>query len=922
MPWKEEDAENIDMTTCTDCVNLKMRKERVISMIDILIPVYNGFRDLQICLQSVEKYTDLEKNRVIFVEDCSPDERVLPFLRQWTKDHEGTVLYENEKNYGFSHNVNIGFAHSKTNDVLLLNTDTIVTKGWLEKLSRCANQDEYVGSVCPLSNNATLCSVPKFMEENKLPDGWSVDDMGDLVESCSLHRYPEIPLAVGFCMYIPRRVIETVGEFDEATFQRGYGEEDDFCYRAQQNGFRHLLCDDTYVFHTGKASFLLSEGEALTAEHAKINMSRYPIQTRATVQFVQECAIWEIGANLQKHIMQKRLKQSGKKNVLFVSHACFALDAPNHLGGIQTHIRDLVDSCKSELNLIVAAREENQLRVGIYCGEEKETLYYPIYPQFGTTRIHDSLVEHAFEDILLRFQIQAVHVHQVLELSFDIFQLAKKYGIPTYLTLHDYYFLCPNFKLVDTDGRICDGRCTDEVQCFKCMERSEAHVRISGNYVKTWQKMCYRILEGCECVFAPSQSAKDIFSGVYPNLAEKVCVIPHGIVAPEPVRLWTKDDTQKVSGQAESCVDLLNFSHKGVAVIKGWAFAPNCDSKDTEAEIEVTSKLGIQYFPIKLYDRADIAAFGGQYTHAGFSCEFSCWNLGPEVTIRILLKNAGNIYKSKNYKYELHDKEQSGKLKVVFIGGMNPNKGSKKVLELLQNLPENITVWIVGAIGDEELLNIHKKNVYFWGGYEQEEIYHILRCIQPDVAGIFSIWNETFCYTLSEVVACGIPAMVTDLGAPADRVRKEGIGWAINPENVAKDALNLLNRLCNDPNELQEKKQRTAQHQLMTIPMMGRQYLDKYCYLENMQMLPEPNDDYAPHMCKPRKLQNNNNQSQQDVNSSMQEQIIALKDQVDFWQFQLQSVYSSRSFRLTMKLIHILKAIAAPLRKIKALLRR
>jgi len=55
------------------------------------------------------------------------------------------------------------------NDVVLLNSDTVVTSGWLEKLRRCADSDPRIGTITPFSNNAEICSFPKFCHNNTLP---------------------------------------------------------------------------------------------------------------------------------------------------------------------------------------------------------------------------------------------------------------------------------------------------------------------------------------------------------------------------------------------------------------------------------------------------------------------------------------------------------------------------------------------------------------------------------------------------------------------------------------------------------------------------------------------------------------------------------------------------------------------------------
>jgi len=67
--------------------------------------------------------------------------------------------------------------------------------------------------------------------------------------------YPELPTAVGFCMFVRREALRRIGGFDAETFGRGYGEENDFCLRAAAMGWRNVLCETAYVVHLGGASF-------------------------------------------------------------------------------------------------------------------------------------------------------------------------------------------------------------------------------------------------------------------------------------------------------------------------------------------------------------------------------------------------------------------------------------------------------------------------------------------------------------------------------------------------------------------------------------------------------------------------------------------------------------------------------------------
>ena len=74
-----------------------------------------------------------------------------------------------------------------------------------------------------------------------------------LIETMQPQTLSRITVAVGFCSVYQTQVIDDIGVFDAETFGRGYGEENDFCNRAEQAGYHHVMCDDTFVYHKGTA---------------------------------------------------------------------------------------------------------------------------------------------------------------------------------------------------------------------------------------------------------------------------------------------------------------------------------------------------------------------------------------------------------------------------------------------------------------------------------------------------------------------------------------------------------------------------------------------------------------------------------------------------------------------------------------------
>ena len=222
--------------------------------IDIVIPVYQGLAVTRRCLDSMLDCRQQHPHEVIVIDDASPESELADYLDELAEAGRLTLL-RNPFNQGFVATANRGLALHPDRDVVLLNSDTEVNGDWLDRLARCAYAATATGTVTPFSNNATICSYPRFGEANDLPPGLSLAKTDALFQRANAGRWLEIPTAVGFCMYIRRDCLQAVGAFDEHHFGLGYGEENDFCMRAAKAGWRHVLCADTYIYHIGGVSF-------------------------------------------------------------------------------------------------------------------------------------------------------------------------------------------------------------------------------------------------------------------------------------------------------------------------------------------------------------------------------------------------------------------------------------------------------------------------------------------------------------------------------------------------------------------------------------------------------------------------------------------------------------------------------------------
>jgi GT2 family glycosyltransferase/glycosyltransferase involved in cell wall biosynthesis len=243
-------------------------------LIDVVIPAYLGLSETRRCLESVLSSRVEVAHEITVIDDASPE----PALSAWLKEAAASgrfTLIVHEGNRGFVATANEAMALHADRDVVLLNSDTEVADGWLDRIAACAEGDERIGTVTPFSNNATICSYPDMAGGHPLPGGFDVAAVDRAFAEANAGTAIDIPTAVGFCMYITRRCLETVGEFDLAAFGAGYGEEVDFCLRASRAGFRHRLCADAFVFHQGEVSFGDS-GAARRTEAQRIIDERYP----------------------------------------------------------------------------------------------------------------------------------------------------------------------------------------------------------------------------------------------------------------------------------------------------------------------------------------------------------------------------------------------------------------------------------------------------------------------------------------------------------------------------------------------------------------------------------------------------------------------------------------------------------------------
>lgn len=270
-----------DILKLDDYVNITSSDKKLKEVIDVVVPIYNAYEYTKVCLESVLECTTTPYN-LYLVNDCSTDKRIHNLLAKVNnckkpKDLCQVFVIEHKKNIGFQRTIN-EMITSTSNHLVLLNSDTEVNVGWLERLMEPIIQNSNVASVTPTTNASSMCSFPRFGYDNMLPDYCNLSEVDAIFSLLSVNVNIEIPVGVGFCLAMNRNALNEIGAFDHA-FEKGYGEETDWCLRARSYGWKNMWAVNVFVYHKHGVSFgekISNEREYLIRKSADIIEKRYP----------------------------------------------------------------------------------------------------------------------------------------------------------------------------------------------------------------------------------------------------------------------------------------------------------------------------------------------------------------------------------------------------------------------------------------------------------------------------------------------------------------------------------------------------------------------------------------------------------------------------------------------------------------------
>lgn len=679
--------------------------------VTVIVPVYNAFEVLEDCFASLVAHTD-PRHSVLLIDDRSTDDRVWPLLQRFASRFAQIQAVQNDANLGFPATVNRGFAMAE-GDVVILNSDTEVTARWLEKLMDAAYSRGRVATVTPLTNSGSVFSVPEMHVANELPRHLNLAVAADAQERCSLWIRPDVPTGNGFCMYIRREALDEVGVFDAETFGRGYGEENDFCVRATQKGYVHLIDDATFILHKENASFLDAADENKTRALAAIR-ERYPDYDARIQDWLKEDRLANLRYTL-KSIWEGRravpvdsyLLDDARPTLLYVVH--------DGAGGTVLHLRDLALANWVEYRTLFLRTGHNDWRLETFTGRDFETVAeYEFSMPWVLTEGPDGERMEAARSVVETYSPALVHVHHFMWNAPELMAVFTSRGARAVFSVHDFYSVCPSFNLLDQDYRFCGGTCTEGPGECPIDIKDVSVPNLKHGYVFEWRDRMRVALEQCDALVSFSDSGREIVTKAFPTLdTDAYRILAHG----------HRDGTR----------------------------------------METVSKVP---------------------------------------------RGAG--------------------MRVLILGSISPSKGLNLVREVMAiNRAEGspFTFYFVGTVHPSFKPEEHGAIAH--GAYQVAELPEILAGIGPSVALIPTVWGETFCFTLSECWAAGIPVVASDIGTLHERVSTTGGGWLVDPYD-AQAWFDRLRSISEAPEDYVEIRKKVLNVSLKSLTSMSDDYRELY----------------------------------------------------------------------------------------------
>lgn len=646
----------------------------------VIVPVYGGYTETVACLESVLAARNQTPCLLVVVNDNSPDAAIQKYLAELeARELPGMCMLHLPKNRGFVRAVNLGMKLAGDRDVILLNADTEVRGGWVDRLRAAAQVDARIGTVTPFSNNGEICTLPTICTSLPVADTALFSRVDEMAKTINPGKIVDIPVGVGFCLYIRRECLEETGMFDEAVWGKGYGEETDFCLKAAALGWRHVLAADCFVVHRGNVSFGEEKLQRIRESAQKIS-SRYPFYESHIHRFIKRDPVRFLRQAVSLGLLSEAMPP---RRILHVSHS--------YKGGTERYLQDMaaLDQADGYCPLILRFADNGDAVLELPVSDPSliGLFRHPHQERYSPQSMR------ALMTALDMLAPECMHLHTPIGIPPAVLaHLVNTY--PYVITVHDYAWLCPCVTMTDAKYIYCG--LPDPADCDRCLDVQTPHPGLwrfaAGGGATAFRERFQQVLAG----------AGEVFGG----------------------------------------------------------------SRDVQTRLEAHGY------------------------HAAFTIRPH--PLSPEsrgtMSAQLPTPESGTV-------------SPQGQILVALFGGLSHIKGQDDLVACARYAKDTglpLRFILIGYPADpQDLAGLD--NIRVTGPYREEDLERLVAIHSPTLAWFPARWPETYSYTLSHAFRTGLHPVVTDIGAPAERVRERGVGTiyplGASPQTVCKTLLRAAGQM-------------------------------------------------------------------------------------------------------------------------------
>ncbi len=227
--------------TCCNCM----------PKVSVVVLTYNNLALNKECVKSILTKTAYANYELIIVDNQSTDGTIEYLKELEAKKIPNVKIILNDENLGFAGGNNLGIEKADGDYVLLLNNDTIITRGWLTSMVKHLENNKSYGMCNPVTNsigNESMIAVNYSSKEELDRFAYSYTGMHMNEEYKDVDRLPL------FATLIRKSMVEKIGALD-ASYKVGMFEDDDYTEAALQAGYGIVIVEDAFIHHVNNASF-------------------------------------------------------------------------------------------------------------------------------------------------------------------------------------------------------------------------------------------------------------------------------------------------------------------------------------------------------------------------------------------------------------------------------------------------------------------------------------------------------------------------------------------------------------------------------------------------------------------------------------------------------------------------------------------